>query len=85
MTERSAEKERPKGVGVSKEESVRSRTEKRIVCFAHKRWVVPGAQERWEDPRVVDTRSRKKRCQPFSYDSPGTLERGTQLSLPAVR
>ena len=40
--------------------------------------VVPEAQERWGKPRVVDTRSRKKRCQPFSYDSPGTLERGTQ-------
>jgi hypothetical protein len=25
-----------------------------------------------------DTRSRRKRCQPFLYDSPGTLERGTQ-------
>ena len=26
----------------------------------------------------MNPRSREKRCQPFLYDSPGTLERGTQ-------
>ena len=30
----------------------------------------------------ADTRSRRKRCQPFLYDSPGTLERGTQWYFP---
>jgi hypothetical protein len=36
----------------------------------------------WLQP---DPSSRRKRCQPFLYDSPGTLERGTQRYFPAVR
>ena len=29
------------------------------------------------EARGLNPRSREKRCQPFLYDSPGTLERGT--------
>ena len=36
-------------------------------------------EKRGENPRVMYPRSREKRCQPFLYDSPGTLERGTQM------
>jgi len=42
---------------------------KRDVCFAHMMVATFG----------VDTAFQVKGCQPFYYDSPGTLERGTQL------